>query len=696
MQASRRFPRLLTGFLFGFCALLAAGCHHQNNIYSGYGVGWVTVANGTGPYANGNQFLSYVVNLDAVTLTDSVGNQYTALATVEPVDFVKLSNIAELWGSATIPADTYVSATITLDYSAAAIWVLVDGVPTQATVAFPGGATPSTVAITVLFDPNNPLIVSDSYATSNAQRLALDFDLAASNVITTTTSGSTPTAAVTAFPYVRFANAAADTRNIRIRGPLVNSNLGVGTYSIYERPFYDEANSIGTLSIFNGASTIYTINGTTYVGAPGLVQLSETSTGVTTTMAYTRFEATPSTNNSLGQPSGTAGIFNSLYVVAGGSLETFYTENMTGEVAARVGNTLTLKNATLAGATVSLPEGYFEYVPSTVLAQVAVGPSTIVTAEGNSSLKNLDYNSIAVGQRIAAIGTYTAPSSTNIVLNAVSPTTGSTAGQVRLLPTQLFGSLGSAGSGALTLDLQYIDDLPVSFFDFAGNGATTPTAGAFAVATPGQNFGSTAAGTPLWIDGFATAFGAAPPDFTAYYNQQNAPTPDQVVSPVNLEADVPASLQVQWSGTATGATLAGTTAPFSTFTSTGLVIDTANLELTSAYIQVGPQSIPLASLMSAVTIVPNTVSDCVVITNLPAGQGQQPCQPLYSYGPLTVAATSTVAAYNEVVENNNFSTFVTKLTAQISATTPVTQFAANGYFNRATNTFTATNIDVVL
>jgi hypothetical protein len=325
MQASRRFPRLLTGLGLGLGMFLAAGCHHQSNSDSGYGVGWVTVANGSGPYSNGQQFLSYVVNVDSVELTDSVGNVYTALATVEPVDLVQLSNIAELWGTATIPADTYVSATITLDYTDAEIWLLVNGAPLAATVAFPGGATVGAVAITVVFDPLNPLVITNSYATTNAQRLALDFDLAASNVITTTGSGSTETVTVTANPYMRFANAPADTRNIRIRGPLVNSNLSVGTYSIYERPFYDEVNSIGTLSIFNSANTIYTIDGVTYVGTPGLEQLSETSTGVTTTLAYTRFEVTASTNNAEGQPSGTAGIFNSLYVVAGGSLETNYT-----------------------------------------------------------------------------------------------------------------------------------------------------------------------------------------------------------------------------------------------------------------------------------------------------------------------------------------------------------------------------------
>ena len=50
-------------------------------------------------------------------------------ATPETVDLTKLENIAELWSSATIPDDTYMSATITLDYTNAAISVMVNGVP---------------------------------------------------------------------------------------------------------------------------------------------------------------------------------------------------------------------------------------------------------------------------------------------------------------------------------------------------------------------------------------------------------------------------------------------------------------------------------------------------------------------------------------------------------------------------------------
>src|ERR1700690_4013813 len=233
--------------------MLAGGCPHSTIYSSNYGIGWVTVANGTGNYGNNVQFASYVVTIDSITLTDAVGNQYTAIGTQEPVDFVKLSNIAELWGSATIPADTYVSATITVDYSNAAVALLVGGVPTPATVKIPGLTTLSVISVPVTFDPANPLVITNSYASTNAQRLALDFDLAASNVVDLTTSPAT----VTAAPFFRISNTAADSRVIRVRGPLVNSNAVTLTYSVYERPFYDEAASIGTLSVFANAETLF-------------------------------------------------------------------------------------------------------------------------------------------------------------------------------------------------------------------------------------------------------------------------------------------------------------------------------------------------------------------------------------------------------------------------------------------------------
>ena len=108
------------------------------------------------------------------------------------------------------------------------------------------------------------------------------------------------------------------------------------------RPFFDEVNSLGIDTIFNDAKTVYSFGGNSYVGAPGLVALSQASADSTETAAFTTFEPTTTP-----APGVSAGIFHSVYVVAGGTLEDFFTEGMEGDVIARTGNALALRGATL-------------------------------------------------------------------------------------------------------------------------------------------------------------------------------------------------------------------------------------------------------------------------------------------------------------------------------------------------------------
>ena len=218
------------------CAVFAAGCH-RNNLTSGYGVVWLTLTDTPGDFA------SYIVNVDSITFTRNDGAVVTALATAETVDFAKLSNYAELWGSAIVPIGTYLSASIVLDYTNADIVAMVDGKPQQATLlsaASDAGTALTTVTVLVTFDPANPLVVAPTYATTAAQRLAIDFNLAASTL--SVNLGTTPVQ-VHVQPYLTAAIAPPDNKPIRIRGPLINSNVPVGTYSVYVRPFYDEANN---------------------------------------------------------------------------------------------------------------------------------------------------------------------------------------------------------------------------------------------------------------------------------------------------------------------------------------------------------------------------------------------------------------------------------------------------------------------
>jgi hypothetical protein len=134
--------------------LIAAGCHH-NNLNSGFGVAWtsLTTTDDTG------QFTSYLVTIDSVVLVGKLNGAVSAVAVPETVDFTKLTNLSELWATASLPVDTYTSAIITLDYTNAQISVMVNGAPVKVSIVDPSGAVPTTIAVNVSFDPNEPLVL---------------------------------------------------------------------------------------------------------------------------------------------------------------------------------------------------------------------------------------------------------------------------------------------------------------------------------------------------------------------------------------------------------------------------------------------------------------------------------------------------------------------------------------------------------
>jgi hypothetical protein len=619
-------------------AIIAAGCH-RNNLTSGYGIGWTTLSDTPG------DFTSYIVTVDSLTLTGKNVGVVTAIGAVETVDFTKLKNFSELWSAASIPNDTYTTATIVLDYTSANISVMVNGVPTKATVVDTTGAAVTTQTINITLDPVNQPIVQPTYASTSAIRLAIDFDLAASNVTNMATTPPT----VTIKPFMTLAASAPDTKPVRVRGPLINSSVGVGTYTVYVRPFFDEVNSLGSLSIFSGANTVYTIDGTTYVGPAGLTVLSQTSAGTTVTAAYTTFQPTATLNASV-----TAGKFNSTFVVAGSTLEDFYTQGLEGDVIARNGNTLTVR-----GSTLQLNDGTSQYNDAD--AVVILGPSTIVTAEDNTTLTGLSYKSVSVGQHIVARGIYELPASGVVTLDATGNSSTNT-GSVRLQSTELWGSLVSTAAQGLVLNLQTIENWPVSDYNFTGNGTAAVAPASFAVNTGSLAIpAGTVPGNPLWVNGITTPFGSAPPDFDAFT--------------INTELSVPAYLQVEWAS--------GTAAPFATATDAGLTINLANAKLSAAVIRIGSESIDLTA--------PATVTPLIVPQAPPAATAGLPpvFLPLFSIGGLTAANTTTIAVYN------TFATFVTKLPTAIVAATPALHFVATGLYNRGNNTFTASRIDLV-
>jgi hypothetical protein len=641
-KLANRLVALLCASAFG---LAAAGCHN-NNQNSGFGVAWTTLTTTD----DIGQFSSYLVTIDSVVLVGALNGEVGAIEIPETIDFTKLTNLSELWGTVSLPVDTYTQAIITLDYTNAQISVLVNGAPVKVNIVDPSGAVPTTVPVTVTLDPQGGLTLLPTFSTSNALRLAFNFDMTASNTVDMTTSPPT----LTVKPYMSAATTAADNKLIRVRGPLINSSTNVGTYTVVVRPFFDEVNSLGIDTIFNDANTVYTYSGTTFVGTPGLTALSQASAGSTETAAYCTFEPTPTP-----QAGVIAGIFHSVYVIAGSTLEDFFTDGLEGDVIARSGNTLTLRGATLDANAAEVVQ--YENLDSEVL----LGPGTIVTADGVSTLGPLNYNSIAVGQHITARGLYSVSAAGVTVLDATGSSVDT--GSVRLQSTELFGTLNSTASGSLQLNLQAIENYPASAYNFAGNGvsaAQDPVAANFVVNTGALTLPTAAPGDPLWIDGYVTPFGTAPPDWTAFS--------------VNAEPAVAATLAVVWTGT-------GTAAPFATLTPTGLTIDLANPAFGSGELRIGADTINITTLSATPNIVP-AVAVPAATTGLPL------FNPRFTVGPGGNAETPT----NPITSFITFGAFETQLNTTFATPIPATKLVARGMYDNASNTFTASSIDVVL
>lgn len=145
----------------------------------------------------------------------------------------------------------------------------------------------------------------------------------------------------------------------------------------------------------------------------------------------------------------------------------------------------------------------------------------------------------------------------------------------------------TAGSGAVTLDLEGIDGLHPGRFDFAGTGSTPeqdadPAAYEIVVAS-GVNTAGLEPGSWIGLFGHVSPFGMAPPDFNA-------------VTLVDYAA-TRAFLDVRW-------VPGGAVAPFSALSGTGITLDSAATPAPAGGIRLGGLSISLGSVGSDITLVP--------------------------------------------------------------------------------------------
>ncbi len=462
--------------------------------------------------------------------------------------------------------------------------------------------------------------------------LALDFNLAASNNIEPTTN------AVVVRPFVEASTPSNDTEPVRARGLIVVANPGQNDLIEDLRPFEDNVYStVGALTVNTTASTYFNIDGTVLTGTAGLEQLNKVASN-TPIEAYGTLDGTPAGSNSTITPS-----FTATQVYAGTVVSNGEYEHVRGIVTAKSGDTISV-----VGATYLYYEGYcqsnlcYTYYPN---ATIDLGASTVVTEDNvPAPASSLSAQSISVGSQVDAIGLGSTNNSNYLTLDASS-------GLVRLQSTPIWGTLDTGTPSSATLNLRSLGntEFTASIFNFAGTGTSSandaPAVG-YAVDTAGATTGAdqsaTPAGTLVRIDGFPTPFGTAPPDFSA-----------TDVIPGSSE---PADLVVQWNSGA------GTTTPFTSYDTGSLALNLANADV--AQVLIGPQTITLSGT-PAITI---------------------------SGGTQFAIGNST----NGVSMFSTSSAFVTDLGTTLNGSASVFRVVAVGSYDSATNTFTASRLEVAL
>ncbi len=420
-------------------------------------------------------FLTYTVDVTSLTLTKADGTVVQTLPQRTRVDFARFVDLTEFVTGATIPSGTYVGATLNLDYANADVQ-LDDGsgvpVPVPpANIRDSQGVQVTTLSMSVKLDNARQLVI----APLRPAILDLDFNLAASNLV----DMSAPASPVVTVNPLLVADVNPDApKPHRIRGPLDSVSTQARSFTLILRPFNLLQGDHGRLAFLTDSNTTFEIDRTTFTGGAGLTALAA-KPQLTATVAIGTLDLTTRR-------------FIATEVLAGSSVSFGTSDALTGNVTARTGNTVAVRGAELVRS-----DGTLSF-QDTVTVTVAIGTKVVKQAAVGGTF---DIGSISVGQRVTVFG----------ILGALGTSMNASTGLVRLLITQLNGTVTSKGSGVVAMTLARIDGRPISLFNFSGTGTTgndaDPTS--YQVATGTLDLTGIVTATPLKVRGFVQPFGQA-------------------------------------------------------------------------------------------------------------------------------------------------------------------------------------------
>jgi hypothetical protein len=387
-------------------------------------------------------FLNYTVDVLSLKLETANGRIVETMPRKTRINFTDYVDLTELVTVATIPPATYVSGTISLDYSDAEVFVEEDGASKEAVVKDLNGNTLTQTELKIHLSNRDQLIVRKGLPAL----LQLDFDLDASHTVDIV---PTPAEAVSE-QFILAEVAPVDEKDIRVRGPLVEVNIDELTYTVALRPFHDRDGDFGKVTVHVTDETEFEVDEVVSFGIDGL-QALDTGGRSTPTVAK-----------------GTLNVaerkFTADIVLAGSSVPGIDRDAVIGNVIKREGNFLTIRGATIVPS--DRPTHFHDDVV------VEVGPETKVFKE-NYRASDLTIDAISIGQRVTIRGNQPTPTTDalapQILLDA-------TQGSVRMHVTRLSGIVNTIMPGQTDITLHSIDRRRVQIFDFSGTGKTLPPA----------------------------------------------------------------------------------------------------------------------------------------------------------------------------------------------------------------------------
>jgi len=224
------------------------------------------------------EFVSYLVGVSSIALTQENGVVINVLPEYIQVDFAQYQGMTELVVSTQVPVGVYTGVSVGLDYTDVDVKVEND----QGDI----------VDVNVLVDENGtsldqvdvqvdvPGVMNLNVTQGSCSHVDIDFDLEQSHGVTYDNQGGVT---VVVAPYVTVSVNQESLKTLRLRGTLGSVSTNPEAFTMNLKPFFfdfdDGFDEFGRISVTTTHETTFDINGQTLIGTVGLETLGDIGEG---------------------------------------------------------------------------------------------------------------------------------------------------------------------------------------------------------------------------------------------------------------------------------------------------------------------------------------------------------------------------------------------------------------------------------